>query len=98
MQASWMYKLSWMRYLSGAALPCLLVLSLGCARTSPAPLPELQKPPCKHPLVDPTSNAGLVQGILRYAEALDECSLNGAGQAGELAKSPLRLPEPDGIL
>ena len=66
--------------LAGAALLCLGMFATGCASAPPAQQrPGVQ---CQHPTINPETNAGLVRGVLRYAEALDECSIQNSGAPG----------------
>ena len=63
-----------MQRLHSVILLCLCLSVTACASVSAVNDPV----PCVHPLVDPASAGGLVQGLLDYHAALELCnSLNG---------------------
>ena len=54
-----------------------VLLSL-CVTACAAPSGALSPVPCQHPQVDPSTHAGLAQGLLAYHAAIELCnSLNG---------------------
>lgn len=59
---------------NGVLLVCLLMLLSGCARQPVV----TEASPCRHPIIDPSTNSDLAQAVVEYAGAIDECnSLNG---------------------
>lgn len=56
--------------LSGAQALCLSALLTGCVNVPPAP----DAMPCRHPLIDPTTNAGLADAVAAYWSAVEECN------------------------
>lgn len=58
-----------MRY---AAL-CLAFALMGCASTQTI-VPESLLVPCEAPAVNPSTNAGLLNGLTEYADALRRCN------------------------
>ena len=64
-----------MRYLTilrGVMSVPLLMLLAACATQESIVVPPVHK--CIHPTIDPTTNAGLVRGILMYHDSLDTCN------------------------
>lgn len=61
-------------------LLCLSLSVTACAQRSAV----IEPVACQHPLVDPRTNGGLVQGLLDYHAALELCnSLNGVHPDGD---------------
>ncbi|CAX63168.1 Rz-like spanin [Pseudomonas phage phikF77] len=58
----------WTRTARGLTGLCLL-LSLAACVTAPAPAVL-----CEHPLIDPTTQAGLIRAVAAYQDALDLCN------------------------
>lgn len=64
-----------LKNLRTGTLLCLLLSLTGCASGSSVSVNAVQ---CQHPVVDVSTNGGLNQGLLDYADALDQCNiLNG---------------------
>ena len=63
------------RILANGALRVFLVMCIsGCV---PAPL-VLKPSKCNHPIIDPSTNAGLADAVASYWGAVEECNkLNG---------------------
>lgn len=56
---------------NGVILSYLLMLLSGCARQPVV----TEASPCRHPIIDPSTNSGLAQAVVDYAGAIDECNL-----------------------
>ena len=61
-----------MRTLRGATMLYLLMFVTGCASTSPAPLCAPEK--CSTPVVDVSTNGGLVEALRAYQAAIEQCN------------------------
>lgn len=62
----------WTSIKTGAALLCLVLFVTGCAQQVSVQRPEPVQ--CKHPRINPSTNAGMARAVLSYQEALDTCA------------------------
>lgn len=56
---------------NGVILSYLLMLLSGCAKQPVV----IEASPCRHPIIDPSTNSGLAQAVVDYVGAIDECNL-----------------------
>ena len=61
------------------------MLSHGCA-TVRTVVPCKPVIACQHPVIDPSTSAGMARGILDYQEALDQCNALNAAEAVDEAE------------